>query len=263
MNNGDGTFTAAASSPGGRPTKAVVFGDVDGDGDLDIYLANESNYANMLYINDGNGAFVETGAAAGVALKGRSQDVFMADVDGDGDLDIVVAQLYDANVLFLNDGTGTFSDASSAISALSSSDPPRKITAADFDGDGDIDILGTRPYQLLLNDGAGNFADVAASEAGLPNTCVPLRFCARTTWRKPPVSVRLPPPRPFSHPASSIPSFAHAENPPCWQSPTTTATVVSISTACRLEPAARMAYSTSSTGTPAQAASRSCSSRSR
>ena len=75
-------FTDVASSEGVADTgsgRGVAFGDVDGDGDLDLYLANYGS-ANRLYLNDGSGTFTEVGSTAGVADTGYGEGVVFADI---------------------------------------------------------------------------------------------------------------------------------------------------------------------------------------
>ncbi|MEE8584216.1 MAG: CRTAC1 family protein, partial [Acidobacteriota bacterium] len=97
----------------------VLWGDYDGDGDQDIYVANDSQ-ANFLFNNQGNGAFEEVGLLAGVALSedGNAQagmGAAFGDYDRDGDLDLFVTNFSDDyNTLYRNMGEGIFQDVSYA-----------------------------------------------------------------------------------------------------------------------------------------------------
>ena len=68
---------------------AVALGDVDGDGDLDAFVAN-SNQANRVWLNDGSGTFTDSGQSLG---DSSSWAVALGDLDGDGDLDAFVGEL--------------------------------------------------------------------------------------------------------------------------------------------------------------------------
>lgn len=137
--------------------------DLDSDGDLDLVMANEGKPNNILF-NDGAGNF--TNAAAGWLPQENhdSEDVAIADLDGDGDLDLVFCSEDDivlggTNVheFYLNDGTGHFTTASYQ--------PPdseaNAVIAADLTGDGLPDLLfGNKgPEFFLRNNGDGSFTD--------------------------------------------------------------------------------------------------------
>ncbi len=121
LNNGDGTFRDVSEERGidsfeaGR-SFSPFFTDLDNDGDLDIYMSDDTTY-NHLYENVGNGFFEDISLLAGAALSedGTSQGgmgVAIADVDGDMDLDIAVCN-YDGeyNILYRNEGMMQFVDA--------------------------------------------------------------------------------------------------------------------------------------------------------
>jgi hypothetical protein len=98
------------------------------------------------------------------AREGFTMDVKAADLDADGDLDLVLAREFAPNVLLLGDGTGRFADASDRLpqTARDSED----VAFADVDGDGDLDVLvvseDDRLNELYLNDGAARFTDASA-----------------------------------------------------------------------------------------------------
>jgi len=151
-NRGDGHFEDAARAAGivDRTGKGlgVVVGDIDDDGDEDIYVANDDT-PNFLWRNRGDGTFEEIGEAAGVALSedgipqaGMGTD--MADYDGDGRLDLFVSNLSEeTNELYHNEGDGSFSNAT----FTSGLGPPSLLTLAfgasflDADLDGDLDLF--------------------------------------------------------------------------------------------------------------------------
>ena len=97
-------------------------------------------------------------------LDGLSMDAGVADIDADGDLDIVIANEFRPNILLLNDGGGVFTDGSSRLPRTEHDS--EDVGIADFDGDGDLDIVivseDDQTNELYLNDGAGAFADESA-----------------------------------------------------------------------------------------------------
>ncbi|MFQ5704697.1 MAG: VCBS repeat-containing protein [Gemmatimonadales bacterium] len=117
----------------------VAVGDVDGDGLADIYFAALGG-SNVLYRNLGGWRFEEVTDWAGVAVTDRfCTGAVFADVDADGDLDLLVTVFGGPNRLFLNDGTGRFEDRSSQLGKQSDRGST-SVTMADVDGDGDLDL---------------------------------------------------------------------------------------------------------------------------
>lgn len=160
-------------------THDVCAGDVDGDGDIDLYLSNLASQAGTggrLYLNDGTGHFTEALGRLPVSVE-RGVAVYTAcrfvDVDRDGDLDLVLGPMDQAkalrDVLLLNDGKGHFTPASPEAMPLrpAPNDSTIYIEAADFSGDGWPDLLLTTYDQaytngkahLLINRGDGSFDD--------------------------------------------------------------------------------------------------------
>lgn len=128
----------------------VCLGDVDGDGLADVFLARTQG-ANALYRNLGEWRFEEVTSRAGVAAPDRySTGCALADVEGDGDLDLLLVALGGPNTLFLNDGSGRFADAGPEA-GLSSSAGSKTLALADVDGDGwlDLYIANYKAYTTL------------------------------------------------------------------------------------------------------------------
>ena len=120
----------------------VAAGDVNGDGRPDLYLARLEG-PNALYINLGDWRFREAAAESGVAAGGRfSTGATFVDVDGDGDLDLLLTSIEGPTSLFLNDGSGRFTEAAEA--GLLDSRGGMSSALADIDGDGDLDLYLTR-----------------------------------------------------------------------------------------------------------------------
>lgn len=187
-NNGDGTFkditaTAGISGANGKGL-GVVCGDVDNDGDTDIFVANDTT-PNFLYLNDSNARIKMTEDAlfAGVALseEGRAYSGMganLGDFDNDGYLDIVITNFQDqTNSLYHNAQSGFFNEVSFAkgVGEKSLRYLAWGTDFVDFNNDGwldlfvanghlddniaDIDPIGTyaQPNQLFLNNGGVNF----------------------------------------------------------------------------------------------------------
>lgn len=126
----------------------VASGDIDNDGDIDLFIVRGDVNPNLLFINDGSGSFVDMAQSAGLALpKGGTSNYKLsgpsfADLDGDNDLDIFVGGIDgDPSLLFENNGDGTFTDitATSGFTAMTSLNTISSAFA-DYDRDGDLDI---------------------------------------------------------------------------------------------------------------------------
>lgn len=128
----------------------VAAGDVDGDGLVDLYFARLDG-PNRLYKNLGGMTFEDVTARAGVAHDGYSSTgVVFADVDGDGDLDLLATSLGERNTLHLNDGDGRFTP--SENSGLRASRGSSTMALADIDGDGDLDLYVTNYKEKSVQD---------------------------------------------------------------------------------------------------------------
>lgn len=147
-------------------------GDLDGDGDVDLFVANDNN-ANQLLLNDGAGKFVDATAGRFVMQPGpnATHSVDLADIDGDGDLDILIGNDDSlSNRVYVNDGFGFFTDVTATALPPNLEFTTAQVVA-DFDGDGDVDwfTVENGPCHFYLNNGAGVFSDASATRlAGLP-----------------------------------------------------------------------------------------------
>jgi tetratricopeptide (TPR) repeat protein len=151
-NSGKGHFVDKSEATGvsrlRHPGLGVVFGDYDGDGDLDLYVANDSD-PNLLFRNDGNWHFEEIGAISGVSHSedGRTQagmGVHAGDFDNDGDLDLFVTNFEDdVNSLYRNLGHWMFADATyeAGLGGIARPYLGWGTGFFDFDNDGWLDLF--------------------------------------------------------------------------------------------------------------------------
>jgi enediyne biosynthesis protein E4 len=169
-NGGDATFTEKAVGAGnayngdGQPEAGmgVAAADYDGDSDIDLLVTNFSHESNTLYRNGGGNSFTDHSAVAGLhraSLLPLGFGTFFFDADNDADVDLFVANghvsdkaaLQDADLsyaqpdqLFANDGKGVFVDVSAVSGpAFEDSGVSRGAAYADYDNDGDLDVLVT------------------------------------------------------------------------------------------------------------------------
>jgi len=203
-NEPDGTFTDVTREAGvalpACPTQAATWGDFDLDGDLDLYVGNESrretgpaggDYPSQLFRNDG-GRFTDVAAAAGVTNDRYAKGVTAGDYDGDGDLDLYVSNT-GPNRLYRNDGGMRFTDVAAAAGVVAPTGRSFATWFFDFDNDGRLDLFvaayaatleqiaaaalgqprGGETARLYRNRGDGTFDDVSR-RVGLDGIYLPM-----------------------------------------------------------------------------------------
>ncbi|MCJ2670052.1 MAG: CRTAC1 family protein [Candidatus Thermoplasmatota archaeon] len=154
-----------------------VWGDYDNDGWLDLYSGAGQNSWDILWRNNGNGTFTNVTVAAGnVYDNDPTSAAGWGDYDGDGFLDLYVANgedwnggnpIYYPDILYHNNGNGTFTDVTVSAGIDDYTDPAygRGVAWADFDDDGDLDAYISNyrlvPNYLWLNNGNGTFTEAA------------------------------------------------------------------------------------------------------
>jgi hypothetical protein len=159
FNAGNGTFSAQVTYSTGDSSQpySVVAADVNGDSKIDIVVADYGLNEVGVLLNAGNGTF---GVQVTYSVGSAPFAVAVADVNGDGKPDILVANSYSSNVgVLFNTGTGTFGV--EAAYSTGSDSQPYSVAAADFNGDGKLDIVVANynafNVGVLLNIGNGTF----------------------------------------------------------------------------------------------------------
>lgn len=148
QNQGNGTFidrTAEAGLGDGHyPTQTAAWADFDLDGDLDLYIGNESGRGLkapcQLFLNRGDGTFLDVAVKSGVTNDRYTKGVVWGDVDGDRLPDLFVSNLDGPNKLYRNLGDGTFQDIA-AKAGVAGPDRSFPTWMWDFDNDGHLDLF--------------------------------------------------------------------------------------------------------------------------
>ncbi len=161
LGNGDGTFTATATSPATAATccAAIAVGDFNGDGIPDLAVGNSDNTLTIL-LGNGDGTF--TASAVSPATGPILSLIAADDFNGDGIPDLAVAGNGTVAIL-LGNGDGTFSPTATSPTTL----PSGSVAVGDFNGDGipDLAVAGNGTVVILLGNGDGTFTAMAASPA--------------------------------------------------------------------------------------------------
>ncbi len=207
-NKGDGTFEDATDQAGMTDTAesyglGVLASDLDNDGDIDVFVANDSN-PNFLYRNDGKGKFTEIGTWSGAGLNSQGiaqagMGIDAADIDGDGLQDIALSTfIHDSSSLYRNLGNLQFEDISTRLGLKKIIYEVLKWGCAFFDSDldGDVDLVivnghiypqvdqtpelgeSYRQLPILLRNDGGKLTDVSRSAGPGFQTAVSARGLA-------------------------------------------------------------------------------------
>ncbi len=193
-NLGDGKFQDVSAAAGTQRAwggaLGVITADYNGDGHVDIYVANDG-VPNQLWVNRGDGTFVDDALLAGVSVNGdgmaeASMGIDAADFDGDGDTDLFMTHLRsETNTLYVNDGNGWFEDETLKMGLANPSIPYTGFGMAWFDADNDgwLDLLAVngavrkiealidagdayplhQRNQLFINQGNGRYRELVAT----------------------------------------------------------------------------------------------------
>ena len=138
LGNGDGTFTLASGSPIllGQSLSAILTADFNGDGKLDLAVTDSVGNAVIILLGNGDGTF---GAPTTIPVGNQPEAIIAADFNNDGKLDLAIANYGDGTItLLLGNGDGTFTQAAGSPYAVGQY--AYQISAADFNGDGKLDL---------------------------------------------------------------------------------------------------------------------------
>jgi hypothetical protein len=192
QNDGTGTMNASTTLINTNINPGLVYGsdpydsgnygsvwtDIDGDGDLDLYIAHcrqsTSSYTDerrrdRLFINDGTNHYTENAASTGMELPGNYKQTWttsFGDMDNDGDFDCVMTNHGEASQIYQNNGSGVFTDITTG-SGFTVPFDAIESAVEDFDNDGFLDILVTGPSWVMYhNNGNGTYTQTPGVMTG-------------------------------------------------------------------------------------------------
>ncbi|WAC20762.1 VCBS repeat-containing protein [Luteolibacter sp. SL250] len=175
-NNGAGSFVQSAHTIGSGATFCIAFADFDGDGDQDAFVADGFNPPfeddNEVWLNDGAGVFTRTVQDLGTLY---SFDVLPEDIDGDGDMDVIVGNnMSQPNEIWLNNGAALFTRSGHILGHIRA----MNLAMADLDGDGDSDCFiaggsdASEVWKRVPSAEGGPFKDSGQRIGGTAVNCV-------------------------------------------------------------------------------------------
>jgi len=201
INNQNGTFTEIGLQAGlgitdSVKTVGVVTGDIDNDGDRDIFVTTDEHYHNLFFLNNGNGTFTENSVAAGITDTAWGTSAVFGDYNLDGYLDIYVDNYVDyndglplpyyttvlggqKNFFYKNNGNGTFTEIAHSL-GIDENGAGLVVMFTDFDLDNDLDLYvgndnGIWPIKNVMYrneyplDSFTNVSDTTGLDFGLSN----------------------------------------------------------------------------------------------
>ena len=173
----------------GTGNSGLAAGDINGDGLPDLFVCGMEQ-PNALYLNQGNWKFENITERAGVACRGwRLSGALFADPDADGDLDLIVTSLRDGrDFLFINDGTGQFTESLDTQWVHHPRGGSVGASMADVDGDGDLDLYMTRFLKMFPTEEIGpdrvREIEAAGLKAHAEGREMPVEWVEYFSWRE-------------------------------------------------------------------------------